>query len=586
MIVEDAPFVLPEKILLPHWRDERPQYRVVSWHLNEDFYPEYMLDESGKVFVKSWEALLEYVLSAQFCYSPALPWHYHCLLKILPNAIKLARAGSLTLWSPNDGPYYLTYKDSRTSAKLNVSCGSRHGCIGSIEWILPADKSKWYGSVMDMPDEMDLGRVHRLIKKVLSTLCPDLGLRSPDLSYSGALISEAMRLHAPDAFSGDNYKMQNEFNKLIASGDAETIVFGGDGVSKRAHDKVRAVGSEILKFPKRVKFIESRDIPNGAFHGKVRTHFTIAEDLPRSPNLTRLSVYARKMLFGLVGDYEKTASLDDIRVMQRHPEYGKYELLEDGIWVVPVGSGRAFEDIEDTLFDYGQDPELTRMTKELGFSSYGVLQAKLIIERRGELPTLPVRPGDVLKDPKLYQEWSKYFTRVPRYDYARAPSCDLVLATKVTSAITSEIREFALMSNANGTLWDCVKGCEGDFPGVAGNEMGQYKDEVDEGFYINDGERGPKFRDAALSQKPGDTKLTIQEDYRVLLTMVDNKRYFVKDVGRLIRGVVECSFGSPKRFDNPRDIDELLGGKRTRPPNANKDDLSKLERTRGVTLFR
>ena len=582
MLVEDDPRELPVKRIPFSNRSERPQYRLITWHLNEDFYPNYIEDSSGKVQITSWQKLLEYIIKAGFCYAPVQPWHLDCLLKILPgdSAVELARRGSLSLWCAEEGPYNLSFRETRTSAKLRVQVGKRQGSIGCIDWLLPAPEEKFYGAVVQLPDGIDMNKTLRIMQKALS-LCRDIGLYSPDLSWAGSLIGDAMMGAAPHMFDKGQYDVQQEFSGLATGGDANTIKFGGDGKGVGGWDKVAAVSSKLALVPGNVKLVRSKVIPESAIHGVVPARININTDLTRSPIQIRKKVWRSDRYVDVVGTIMKRASLDDIRVLQEHPEWGKYELLDEGLWIVPVGGGRAFEEIEEVLFDYRYDPDLRRMAKALGFASYGVFGKKLTALTLGEhpssLPGLRQHASDFLSNPTMRDEWTRYYNRIPRLDTRRATSNNAVWSSFVNCKINREIRELSIMTNANSVLWDCIRD-GGDIPEeLKGSEMGQYKPEGGEGFFINDVLRGSFYRDIALSQKPDTTKLIVPTDLRVRLKMVDNKRYHLRDVGRLVRNVeLEYTPGSSKRLDNPVNIGELLEGKKTRTFNADKDSLDKL----------
>lgn len=584
-LIEDERPPLPEKVVPYYEKSERSQYRLVTWHL-DDYHPAYMIDDGGTVPLWSADSLLEYILKAGFCYSPAAPQHLECLLKLLgPKAVELARNGRVTYWSAFEGPYYLTYWRTKASAKLSVSCGNRHGGIGLIEWLLPARAEKVYGTLGRMPDAIELDSVDRVLRKIHHKLQEDFYASYPDLTAPGALIGSLMEREAPWLF-GLDFGLQNDFNQLVGGGDAETISFGGENLLDKGWDKRFAVGSKIVELPRYAKVVRSRQPPEEAIHGVVVCHLHLNTSLSRSPIVTRKIIRDKQRLIDAVGSIIKVCSLDDIRLLDEHPEWGKYDVLEEGKWLVPIRSSRAFEKLERVLFEYTKDPDLRRFAKALGFASFGTFGKTIKVLGRGEPPSLRPAPGQVgsefLRNGSAREEWLSYFDRIPRWDEMRSRSHSAAALSYVTCKIGSEIRSLAIVTGANSTLWDCIRGGRALPPVLVGDSMGQYKSDDDEGFYVNDLERGSTYLSCALSQKESDETLKVPRDTWVSLSMVDEEMYKLGDVGAPCRIIQSLSLGSSRRVNNPKNVEELKRGKASKVFVVGEDNLTEIGRHRAV----
>jgi len=252
-----------------------------------------------------------------------------------------------------------------------------------------------------------------------------------------------------------------------------------------------------------------------------------------------------------------------------------------GHWVVPIGSSLAFDGVERTLYEWRSDPDLDRFAWRLQLVSYGVFGQAKTVRARGELPYMPEKGQsgeDFLKDGLVRKAFLQYFNKEPSPVELRSPTFSAVASSYIGGGIGTEIRCLGVETEANSTMWDEIRDCRKPLPpGFLGNELGKYRESKGEGFYVNDLDRGPRFREIALSQKGSDTKLLVPRDVRVTLAMV-GPNYKLEDVGAVRREIVRMSFGSSRRLDNAKTIDELLSGKVTRNFVGGKDSLDMLSK--------
>jgi len=580
---------VPTAALSRFYVSAKYSYRVVRWHLDEHYWPVYLEDEYGVVPLKNAATLLEYILKAGYCYAAAAPWHLECLMKILGEkiAVGLAHKGSLEVWE-SWGDYAVSYRCTRTSAKLSVRSGTRYGAIGLVQAHLPSPEDKVYGDVVQLPDEWPLESVAHCIDKLRHNLQKYLGIVYPDVAFIGHVMGQAVAKRASWVYEQDPYTM-NEFNQIVRGGDSEAMFFGGREPGVTSYDKVGAVGYEIGKIPAFAKRIESRVVPDEAIHGVQYGVMDINPTLKMGPVKARIQLRTLRYVDVVGEGIEGHFSLADIRLVQRHPEWGSYTPLKDGIWFVPVGSRSAFEGVMGALYTCKRDPELTRFGKTGQHVAYGSFLSSITREERGPVPK--ARPADgqsgkvILESPQARAEWARYFNKMPRLNTYRTPSFSTVAASFITTRITAELRELAIVTESN-VLWDKLynpKHPELIPSHLVGGDPGMYDPKPDRPFPVNDIERGSEFRDLII---PGTGELMAPRKSRVSLRMIgkrqpdSTKRFALEDVGHPLESLQNVHIGSGQRLDNPTSPDELLEGHDgSRPFNVNVDIIEELRRT-------
>ena len=180
----------------------------------------------------------------------------------------------------------------------------------------------------------------------------------------------------------------------------------------------------------------------------------------------------------------------------------------------------------------------------------------------------------------------KFFSKIPRFEEVRTGSFSTVASSLITSRIGSELRELAIMSKANSTVWDCVKDIRGDFPQEFVDEVkpGKYKYSKGDPFYVTDLERGLVFYQNSLAQGKG-VRLKHLRKVRVSLLMVGKKKsssksyYTLDDVGLLADVLSDIALGSSRRVNNPPGVEYIIPEAwRTEPFRQGKNTFEDLKR--------